>query len=252
MRTLLLTITVLLISWIGLTLSAQTREVISLNNEYGGETVEHTNKDESRRVQYFDDDDNLVKEETLYSIDYQIDNNLERFVVYYFFGKKTTEELYYSRTYSNRTLINKSINHYDRENGEHIKQENHFIAPFSGYNVIFRHKGKKTKIEWYYPENEEGIKLNVAYFDHQGLNIKTESFYTDKTVKESGYFKRVYFMGNDNQYQRKVRQEWYYTEIYSEQNKGIAKMVEIFHHHPGGGLRTEILFFDRDDRYIKR
>lgn len=252
LRPLQLTIVLLLISLFGYSVSAQTRTVLSLSNEFGGETVEYANPDESRLIQYFGDDDNLVKEETLYTVDYDIDNNLERVVVHYFFGKKTTEELFYNRTYSNRTLIEKSINHYDRETEEHIKQENHFIAPFTGYNVIYRHQGKKTKIEWYYPDNEDGIKLNVAYFDSKGNNIKTESYYTDKTVEENGYFKRIYFMGYNNQYLRKVRQEWYYTDAFADKNRGISKKVEIFHHQQGQAVRSEVLLFDRDERYIKR
>ena len=235
------------------TLKAQTREIINTQNEYGGETIQHSNEDYSRLIVYYDGDRNLIREETIFTSDYQIDNNLEKIVVQYYFGKKVFEEKRYNRAYAFRTLIEKSITHYDRNTGDQIKQENHFISPFSGYNIIFRDKGKKTRIEWYYPDNVDGIKVNIVFLDASENPFKTESFYTDKSVEDHGCLKRIYYTAyNQNRYMRKTKQEWYYTEKFSQMNHNIAKKVEIFHYSLGEPPRIETLLFDRNEAYINK
>ncbi len=229
------------------------KEVISEENEFGGRTIEYTQGDYSKFTEYYDTDGNKAKEETIYSNDYPIDNNLRRLNVYYFFGKKTQEERIYTSSFASRTLVNRSIDHFDRNTGELVRRENHFVRPFTEFNVIYRENGKKSIIEWHYPDNIDGIKKNVSYLDVQEQVIRTETFYTDKTAQEEGYFKRIYYSDyNVNEYKRKSRQEWFYTKEYSEEYDGIAKKVELFHYSLGRPVRKEIIFYDKQDKLIKR
>ncbi|MCG8337727.1 MAG: hypothetical protein MJE63_24765 [Proteobacteria bacterium] len=233
---------------------SQTRkEVISEKNEFGGRTIEYTQGDYSIYTEYFDVDGNKAKEETIFSSDYPIDNNLRRLNVYYFFGKKTYEERIFTSSYASRTLIKRSIDHFDRHTGDLIRRENHFVRPFTEYNVIFRENGKKTIIEWHYPDNIDGIKKNVSYLDDNEQIVRTESFYTDKTIEEKGYFKRIYYTEyNINKYKRKSRQEWYYTPEYAEQNHGIVKKVELFHYALARPVRVESFYYDKEEKLVTK
>ncbi len=234
-------------------LSQTRKEVISEKNEFGGRTIEYTQGDYSIYTEYFDVDGNRAKEETIFSSDYPIDNNLRRLNVYYFFGKKTHEERIYTSSYASRTLIKRSIDHFDRHSGDLIRRENHFVRPFTEYSVVFRENGKKTIIEWHYPDNIDGIKKNVSYLDEDEQVVRTESFYTEKTAQENGYFKRIYFTEyNINKFRRKSRQEWYFTPEHAKQNHGIVKKIEIFHYAVARPVRIESFYYDKDDKLVTK
>ncbi|MBU2514851.1 hypothetical protein KJ966_26325 [bacterium] len=232
---------------------ADTQEIISSHNEFGGKTIEINKEDFSITRNYHDDEDNIVKEEIIFTVDYQIDNNLRKIIVYYHFGKKIMEESIFSDVFSDRTLIEKSIVHFDRNTGERVMEENHLVPPFSSYNIIFREKGKKKKIEWHYPENIDGIEKNIVFFDDNEIAVKTESYYTEKTIREQGHYKRIYFTAlNKNRYVRKYRQEWFYTEEFSKKNNGIAKKIEYFHYSTGRPVEIKTAYFDRNDQFLSQ
>lgn len=227
------------------------KETISLNNEFGGETISHNKEDFSREIIYYDLDGNIAKEEIIFTSDYPIDNNLNRIVTHYYFGKKTREEKIYSQGYTLRTLIEKSIDHYDRNTGQLEKSENHFISPYRGFNIIYRKNNKKHRIEWYYPDNIDGTSLNVVYFNDDEQAYKTETFFTEKTTRESGIQKRIYFSSyNSNKYMRKTRQEWYYTDEFAANNERKALKVEYFHYSLGKPVRIETVYFDQQGEYL--
>lgn len=243
---------ILFLSALPCQISGQAGSVLTENNEFGGQTVEMMNEDFSKTIRYYDIDGNLVKEETIFMSDYQIDNQLRKIVVTYYFGKKVKEEKVYTDRYVRNNLIESSIIHYDRNTGDVLMTENRFVYPYEGYNLVFRENNKKRRIEWYYPDNIDGIEKNVMYFDEDERIVKTESFFTPKTTRENGYYKRVYFTEfNVNQYQRKVKQIWYYTDEFAQTHNGIAKKIEHFHYNTGMPDRVETLFFDAEGNYIK-
>ncbi|MCP4753630.1 MAG: hypothetical protein GY866_22320 [Proteobacteria bacterium] len=230
--------------------SAQEREIIDDNNAHGGQTVEIANMDDSFVRIYYDADNSIVKEETIFSVEYPIDNGLDKRVIHYSFEKKVKEERVYRDTMSKVTLIRRTIDHYDRFTGLMVKSENHFVKPHSGYNIIYRKKGVISKVEWYYPENVEGISKNIVYYDEYGRGAEVESFFTEKTIKENGYFKRIcYNEYSPNKYFRKKRQEWYYTDAHAA-IKGISKKIQNFHYRPGELVRVETNFFDKNGAKI--
>ncbi len=232
-------------------LSVVGKEILTEENEFGGPTIEYTNDDNSIFIEYFDADSNIVRKETIFTADYPIDNGLDKIVIYYFFGKKVKEERIFTERDSRRTLIERSINHFDRNTGVKTRSENHFIEPYSGYNVVFREEGKKIRIEWHFPKNLNGIQKNIVYFDKNEVAIKTESIYTEKTAKENGYYKRIYYNAyNANKYLRKLRQEWFFTDDYAAENGGKYKKVENFHYKFGKLTNTEIHFFDKTGSQI--
>jgi hypothetical protein len=231
----------------------QARATTIPNNEFGGQTIEQARDDFSIFSVFYDGDGNKVKETTVFTSDYPIDNNLTRLNVHFYFGKKTEEERVYSSSYSNRTLISRSIDHFDRNTGELIRTENHFIQPFTEYNVLYRENGKKKKIEWHYPDTIEGIEKNVSYLDDDERIVMTESFFTEKTAQERGFYKRIYYITyNINKYMGKSRQEWFYTDEYAKKNNGVIKKVELFHYALGKPVSNETILYGQNNQLIDR
>lgn len=251
MKRLLLGCIIFFLVWSGGALFAAEQDVIAENNEFGGRTLEISNNDGSFIRVYYDDDEIKVKEETIFSLDYPVDNGLDRIIVYYEFEKKVREERVYSNRVSETTLIKTTVNHFDRfadaqDKKAIIKTENHFLDTYNGYNVVYRKNGLKTKIEWFYPLNIDGIEKHVIYFDEREMGTKVESFYTEKTRREKGTFRRVYYNEySPNKYFRKVRQEMFYTDAYAAQNNGVVSQIDIFHYSSGNDFRAETNRFNK-------
>lgn len=224
---------------------AAEKEVIDTNNEYGGETIETIGDDFTYLRQFYDADLTKVKEEIVYTSEYPINNGLSKLVMHYFFDRLVKEEKIFKNDVVNNTKIAKTILYFDRFTGAKLKTENYFVSPYSGYNVIFKKNGAKDRIEWHYPDNIDGISKNIIYFDKNGLGVKVESYFTEKTIRENGYFKRIYFneFGPDN-YFRKMKQEWYYTFEYGKNNNGRRKKIEHFHYQPGSVVTVETNYFN--------
>lgn len=248
-------VTFFLISTVVL-LSAAEQDVIDTNNEYGGRTFEISNQDGSFIRIYYDDDEIKIKEEVIFSIDYPVENGLDKIISYFAFDKKVREERIFSNRVSENTLIKKTINHFDRFADPNDKSaitmtENIFLDKYNGYNIVYWKDGLKTKIEWFYPLNVDGIEKNVIYFDDKEMAIKVESFYTEKTKQEKGYSRRVYYNEySPNKYFRKARQEWYYTDEFASQNNGVAKKIEVFHYPSSNQVRIETNRFNRKGEKI--
>lgn len=244
------------LGWSGGLLFGADQDVIDENNQYGGRTIEILNKDGSFIRDYYDDDEIKIKKEIIFSIDYPVDNGLDMIIIHYAFEKKVREERIFSNRVSETTLIKKTIDHFDRfadpnDKKAITKTENHFLDLYNGYNVIYRKKGLKTKIEWFYPLNVDGIEKNVIYFDEKEMGVKVESFYTEKTKREKGTLRRVYYNEySPDKYFRKVRQEMHYTDAYAEQNNGVASQIDIYHYSSENELSTEVNRFNRKGEII--
>lgn len=235
---------IILLSITSIAVSAE-KEVVDTNNEFGGETIEIIRDDFTNVQQFFDADLSMVKEEITYQSDFPINNGLRKVIKHYFFERLVKEEKIFNRDIVNNTKIERTVDYFDRFTGEKLKTENYFINPYSGYNVIFKKKNARHRIEWHYPDNTDGISKNIIYFDKNGLGVKVESYFTEKTVREKGYFKRIYFneFGPDN-YFRKMKQEWYYTFQYTKNNNGKSKKIEHFHYQSGRTVKVETNFFN--------
>ncbi len=240
----------------GACLSAAEQDIIDENNEFGGRTFEISNQDGSFIRIFHDDDEIKIKEEMIFSIDYPIENGLDKIISYFAFDKKVREEKIFSNRVAENTLIKKTIDHFDRfadpkDKNAITKTENHFLDAYNGRNIVYWKNGIKTKIEWYYPLNIDGIEKNVIYFDDKEMAIKVESFYTEKTRREKGYSHRIYFNEySPNKYFRKSRQEWYYTDDFAGRNKGIAKQIDVFHYSSGNQVRIETNRFNKKGEKI--
>lgn len=245
-----------LLIFYGGSLGAAEQDIIDENNEFGGRTFEISNQDGSFIRIYYDDDEIKIKEEMIFTIDYPVENGLDKIVSYFAFDKKVREERIFSPRVSENTLIKKIVNHFDRfadpnDKSAIIRTENHFLNAYNGYNVVYREKGLKKRIEWFYPLNMDGIKKNIIYFDDREMGTRVESFYTEKTVREKGTVRRVYFNEfSPNKYFRKARQETYYSDEWAAQHNGIATMVEVFHYSSGNKVRIEINRFNKKGEKI--
>lgn len=237
-------------------LLAAEQDVVDENNEFGGRTLEINKQDGSYIRVFFDDDEVKIKEEVIFTIDYPIENGLEKIISYFAFDKKVREERIYSNRISENTLVKRTIDHFDRfadpkDKSAIIKTENHFLDEFNGFNIVYRENGLKKKIEWFYPLNIDGIEKNVIYFDDKEMGVRVESFYTEKTRREKGFLRRVYFNEySPNKYFRKARQEMYYTEEYAARNQGVFRQVEVFHYSPDNRVRVETNRFNKKGKKI--
>jgi len=256
-RQLILVVFVVLLAAAGkYPLLAVEQDVIDQNNEFGGRTFEISNQDGSFIRVYYDDDETKIKEEIIYTIDYPVENGLDKVISYFAFDKKIREEKVFSGRISENTLIKRTIDHYDRfadpgVKSAIVKTENHFLDEYNGYNIIYRENGKKTRIEWFYPLNVDGINKNIIYFDDREMGVKVESFFTEKTMLEKGHIKRVYYNEySPNKYFRKSRQETYYTDEYASVNKGVAVQIEVFHYEAGENVRVETNRFNKKGEKI--
>jgi hypothetical protein len=235
-------------------IAAETEEgvIISKNNEFGGKTVEYIAYDQSRYLEYFDLDNAKVKTEKLYSEDYPVLNGLEKLIKYYSFDKIIKEEKVFTKARSRETMVVRSILHYDRFIGKISKKEEYFTRNYMGHSMIFYDHGKKNKIEWYYPGNTIGIAKNIVYLDGYGKESKIISYYTQKTVEELGYYKRItmrgYVTGN---YYRNIKQLYYFSDDFSLKNNGIFRIVDTFHYSDSGQIKKTRNYFDRNDKVIQ-
>jgi hypothetical protein len=222
-------------------------------NEFGGRTVKVGNQDEVSIWIYYDDNDAIVKEETVYGNEYPIDKGLRKRIVYYASDKKIKEERVFTNVISQNTLITRTIDHFDRFTGLLTKTENHFVESIAGYNVVYHKNGRRSRIEWHYPKNVDGIAKSVMFFDDHERGTRVEYYYTEKTLREKGYYLKIQHNEyGPNRYFRKVKQEWFYTERFSADNNGIVRKVETFHNVPGRPQSVESYYFDRNDEPVAR
>ncbi len=202
---------------------------LSEKNEFGGKTIEHMSRDYSLHREYFGREGERVKMEHIFPDDYPILTGIKRLISYYGSGKKIKEETVYTFLQSRLTMIERSIEHYDRSSGELIKKETHFVAGHMGYNILFFSAGRKNRIEWFYPDRETGIVKSITFLDDKGQDYKTVNYYAHRTSLKKGYYKRVYYKEyNRNRYYRKSRQEWYFSDEYGKSHDNIYRKTEKF------------------------
>ncbi len=225
---------------------------ISKNNEFGGKTIEYLSSDYSRYREYFDLDGAKVKEEQIFSEDYPIVNGLEKLILYYYFDKKVKEEKVFTSDQSRLTMIKRSIEHYNRFTGKMLRKEEHFIRDHMGYNMVHYVKGRKDRIVWYFPNNAKGIVKTISFIDHNGKDYKTINYYSHKTTLETGYFKRIYHKEyTHNKYHRKTRQEWYYSDEFSQANDNIYLKSVQYTYPENRDTMEKVYFFDKSGKIVR-
>jgi len=230
---------------------ADNSNVISTNNEFGGKTVEYTAYDQTRYLEYFDLDNAKVKTEKVYSEDYPILNGLKKLIKYYSFDKMVKEEKVFTKAMARETMVERSIMHYDRFLGEISKKEEYFTRSYMGHSMIYYHQGKKNKIEWYYPGNTVGIAKNIVYLDHFGKEFKIISYFTQKTVQQEGYYKRISQRGyTKGKYYRNLKQLFYFSDEFSLKNRGIYRKADTFHYSDSGPVKTITNYFNRNEELV--
>ena len=225
--------------------------VISTNNEFGGKTVEYISFDQSRYLEYFDLDNAKVKTEKVYSEDYPVLNGLKKLIKYYSFDKMIKEEKVFTKAMARETMVERSILHYDRFLGKISKKEEYFTRSYMGHSMIYYQQGKKNRIEWYYPGNTMGIAKNIVYLDHFGKEFKIISYFTQKTVKQEGYYKRVSQRGyTAGKYYRNLKQLFYFSDEFGLKNRGVYRKVDTFRYSDSGLVKKTTNYFNRNDEIV--
>ncbi len=149
--------------------SAETTNVISRNNEFGGMTLEivyssgdKESKDTIKILGYFSNSNKVVKKEIFYTGKHAGVSGVNRSIVYSDTNGKTTQlEDFYTGKYADESGVSRAIHYFDSN-------------------------GKITKLEDFLTDkhaNETGVNRRVAYIDSDGITTLIELYMNDRLVK---------------------------------------------------------------------
>jgi len=149
--------------------SAETTEVISEKNEFGGKTVKivYSNNDEeamniTKVVNYFSNNEKVVKKEIFFTDKYANEKGFSRWIKYFDnLGKMTKRDNFLTAEYANKYGVNRTISYLD-SNEAIVKNENFLTDAFA---------------------NEIGANRNIQYVDSTGKITKSEFYLNDKLIK---------------------------------------------------------------------
>ena len=224
-------------------LFAQDEFIIEEENEFGGQTTEFSDTKLGilQAVIYYGSDNRRVKEEKEFTKKSALLYGIVREVKKYFFDIKIQHERYFTPQFARKYLTRKRTDYFDRYTGERTKVEKFFTEAYLGHNITYYFKEKRTKVEWFYPQNLEGIRQQVTFFAPDGVRkTKKEYWYTKKTTRTKGYYRSVHFLEDS----RKIKQIWYYTTDYAAKNRNIIKQIDHFSYHPEKLMTIQSNFFN--------
>jgi len=252
-KSILILLSFLLLSF---SLEAQEKYIIDKTNEYGGVTLGYSKKSDGLYSvkEFYAFDQKKMKQISVFTDAYAYLYGVAIITTEYMFDKKIKEEKVFTEKFSKTTLIKTTTDYFEQSTGIQFKTKNNFSENYLGYNLIYykpkedlsgnaKKKLIREKIEWYYPENDEGISKYIIYFDVKGIEKeRVENYYTQKTAIDSGIFKSIYYLKSG----KKKRQEWYYTAIYSAENDDIYIKVNNYKYDPLKGSKVTTHYFDKN------
>jgi len=198
--------------------------VIEEINEFGGKTIEYTGHEDtylSVIIQFAADGKPMIRQNH-YMSGYALLNGLQTEKITYLFGIKVEEDFVYTRAFARSRGVQRKIISYEQSTGIKIKSINYFKNQHLGFNTIFFEEGIRQKIEWNYPKTKNGVSKTLTFFSKNGKErIRVESQYTELWAKKKGFYKTISYLGNN----KKLKEEWYYTEVYSQTHGGYVKKL---------------------------
>lgn len=228
---------------------AYEEQIIEEENEYGGKTTQYRDIDGgiSEGVIFYGNDDEMVREEIIYTNLSISLYGIKRINRGYFFGKKVREDIFYSSQYARKYSKIKAIQHFDRYSGERVKLEQFFSDLHLGNSVIHFQKGIRSKVEWIYSDVHEGVKHSITHYDPTGKKeTRVEYLYADRTVRKQGFYKSEYFIEQN----KKIKEIWYFTEDFEGKNNGVYKKIVHYRYYPQRTATTRTHYFDREDNLL--
>lgn len=223
---------------------------VETNNPFGGRTIVFSNNDKgiTEGKNFYDSAGKIMREERRYSDEWANAHGTKELVNEYLFDIKIKEERLYSPAYAVRRLILKTVNYYEQATGTLVRTENHFAKDHLGYNVIHYNLGTKTRMEWFYPENQFGYRKVVTHYAQDGkTELRTEFFFTEKSVDYYGCERKVVVKEGE----RKLREEWFFSEEWSRKNNGAVRKLKVYYYNPSYPIAPKVYYFDAKDRVVE-
>lgn len=223
---------------------------VETNNQFGGRTIVFSNNDKGivEGRNFYDSAGKIMREERKYADEWANAHGTRELVNEYLFDIKIKEERLYAPSYAARRLILRTVNYYEQATGTLVRTENHFAKDHLGYNVIHYDLGTKTRMEWFYPENEFGYRKVITYYARDGkTELKTESFYTERSVEFYGCERKILVMEGE----RKKREEWFFSEEWAQKNNGAVRKLKAYFYNPSYPIKPKVYYFNAKDQVVE-
>ncbi|MDT8447485.1 MAG: hypothetical protein RRB13_11390 [bacterium] len=222
---------------------------VETNNEFGGRTIVFRNNLEgiSEGKNFYDSAGKIMREERDYTDDWANAHGTKSLLNEYLFDIKIKEVREYSPAYAARRLIKKQINYYEQATGTLVRTENHFAQAHLGYNIVYFDLGTKTRMEWFYPANELGYQKVISTYDKKGKLLQTESFFTEKSADYYGCVRSILVTDGE----KKLREEWFFTEKWAAANNGAVRKVKVYFYNPSYPQDPKIYYFNGQDEVVQ-
>jgi len=220
------------------------------NNEFGGNTVtfQDPGKGIFRGTNHFDSGGTLMRSDWFYSEEYSLSRGIRRRVADYLFEVKTKEAIHYTPKYQALRRISHQVDTFEQATGGMIKRETHFVGKGAGYSVTHFFAGKRTKLEWFYPHNKEGLSQKIIQYEDNGRTIKqVENIFTKRSQNKEGIIRSIYY----DREGKKHRREWYYTTTFAKANKGAVKKLVEYNYHPSQKIPNQVNFLDAEGKRVE-
>ncbi|MDH5559231.1 MAG: hypothetical protein OEY59_00075 [Deltaproteobacteria bacterium] len=241
-------------------LFGQDRIVVDQYNDFGGKTFESSNRKDGILVfrEFYAFDEKKMREETIFTDDHTAIFGIDQINSEFMFDVKVKREKIFSIRFAKVNLVKKSTDFYDQSSRLKLKTKNNFVEPYLGYNIIhYKPKSNlkpdekfglvKTKMEWHYPQNLEGLSKYIEFYSEDGeKKVRVENYYTQKSMRDNGIYKSVYYTED----KRRVKQEWYYTPQFSEKNKGVYKKIQNHTYYSMSRKKTSTYYYDQAGNVI--
>jgi len=196
--------------------------VIQEMNDFGGKTIEFTGYEDtylSVIIQY-SPDGKIMARQNHYTGNHALLFGVEKVTITYLFDVKVEEDLVFSNAFARTRGVRRRVISYEQSTGTKTKSVNYFTNRHLGFNSVFFEGEARRKIEWVYPETKNGISKTLIYYSRDGKEkVREENEYTDRWAEKHGVYKTIsYLTGN-----YKIKDEWYFTKIFSKTNGGYVK-----------------------------
>ena len=231
-------------------LAAFNEFVIEKRNKFGGQTTEYSDKKNGvlRGVIYYGANNVKVKERIEYNSESIELYRIEKDTILYSLGVMVKKDSVFTPSYTRENLIKRVVMHYNRRSRRVARIEKYFNADHLGYNITYYRAGIRTRVEWFYPSNTEGIEQHNAYFGSHGeVKKKVEYIYTPKTAHRNGCYKSIYFLVKG----KKVKQTWFFNKEYELQHGGIMQRTEYYYHTPMKKTLIRSVSFDQEGNLVE-
>jgi len=219
------------------------------NNEFGGRSLIFRKLEDGVKwgKNSYDSAGKLMLSERKYSEEWGNSHGTSSLVSEYLFEIKIKEERIFSLSSTARRQVKKTTTFFEQATGTKTREENQFSRAYLGNNKIFYDLGKKTRMEWYYPQNQEGFQKVITLYTPEGRTARIENYYTEKAARFDGCLKQViYFKGS-----KKEKEEWWFTEAYTSANNEAVRKLKVYFSNPNHPKKPQTYYLDAQGQVVK-